>query len=105
LAVAIVEATWFPRRLAACAPRLWRLRVASIVRRLLRRYGLATRRQRLLVLEQRSATQAGLLRECIRLNAAMGEHRRKADGRRSFSREFKRTTVQGILTGQKTPAS
>ncbi len=34
----------------------------------------------------------------------MGEHRRKADGRRVFSAEFKRTTVQRILTGEKTVA-
>src|SRR5215472_12650319 len=34
----------------------------------------------------------------------MGEHRRKADGRRVFSTEFKRTTVQQILTGEKTMA-
>src|SRR5207249_441800 len=34
----------------------------------------------------------------------MGEHRRKADGRRVFSTEFKRTTVQRILTGGKTLA-
>src|SRR5437867_13309611 len=34
----------------------------------------------------------------------MGEHPRKADGRRVFSTEFKRTTVQRILTGEKTLA-
>src|SRR5262245_65017159 len=34
----------------------------------------------------------------------MGEHRRKADGRRVFSTEFKRTAVQRILTGEKTMA-
>ncbi len=34
----------------------------------------------------------------------MGEHRRKADGRRVFSTEFKRETVQRILTGEKTVA-
>src|SRR5512132_4483992 len=34
----------------------------------------------------------------------MGEHRRKADGRRVFSTEFKRTTVQRILTGEQTLA-
>jgi transposase-like protein len=34
----------------------------------------------------------------------MGEHRRKADGRRVFSTEFKRSTVQRILTGEKTLA-
>jgi transposase-like protein len=32
----------------------------------------------------------------------MGEHLRNADGRRVFSTEFKRTTVQRILTGEKT---
>src|SRR5512145_1447924 len=35
----------------------------------------------------------------------MGEHRRKADGRRVFSTEFKRDTVQRILTGEKTVAA
>jgi transposase-like protein len=34
----------------------------------------------------------------------MGEHRRKAGGRRVFSTEFKRATVQRILTGEKTLA-
>ena len=34
----------------------------------------------------------------------MGEHRRKADGRRVFSVEFKRQAVQRILTGEKTVA-
>src|SRR5256885_9119445 len=34
----------------------------------------------------------------------MGEHRRKADGRRVLSTEFKRTTVQRVLTGEKTLA-
>jgi transposase-like protein len=32
----------------------------------------------------------------------MGNHPRKADGRRVFSAEFKRTTVQRILTGKTT---
>src|SRR5437870_13051870 len=31
----------------------------------------------------------------------MGEHRRKADGRRVFSTEFKRATVQRVVTGEK----
>ena len=31
----------------------------------------------------------------------MGEHRRKADGRRVFSTEFKREAIQRILTGEK----
>jgi transposase InsO family protein len=67
LAVAIAEATWGCARLAAYAQRLWRLRVApSTVQRLLRRHGLATRRQRLLVLEHHSARQAGLLTERTR---------------------------------------
>ena len=34
----------------------------------------------------------------------MGNHPRKADGRRLFSAEFKRTTVQRVLTGEKTVA-
>src|ERR1700694_3304506 len=34
----------------------------------------------------------------------MGNHPRKADGRRVFSGEFKRTTVQRIVTGEKTVA-
>ncbi|OLB04719.1 MAG: hypothetical protein AUH14_10340 [Candidatus Rokubacteria bacterium 13_2_20CM_69_15_1] len=67
LAVAIAEATWGCARLAAYAQRLWRLRVApSTVQRLLRRHGLATRRQRLLVLEHHSAARAGLLTERTR---------------------------------------
>ena len=34
----------------------------------------------------------------------MGTHPRKADGRRGFRAEFKRTTVQRILAGEKTVA-
>src|SRR5213593_2120846 len=34
----------------------------------------------------------------------MGEHRWKADGRRMFTTEFKRATVQRIVTGEKTVA-
>src|SRR6058998_1694413 len=34
----------------------------------------------------------------------MGEHRWKADGRRMFTTEFKRATVQRIVTGEKTLA-
>src|SRR5215470_12992298 len=34
----------------------------------------------------------------------MGEHRRKVDGRRVFSTEFKRQAVQRILSGEKTVA-
>lgn len=34
----------------------------------------------------------------------MGNHPRKADGRRVFSAEFKRATVQRVLAGEKTIA-
>jgi transposase-like protein len=34
----------------------------------------------------------------------MGEHRRKADGRRVFSTDFKRATVQRVGAGEKTVA-
>jgi transposase len=34
----------------------------------------------------------------------MGDHPRKADGRRVFSAEFKRTQIQRVLTGEKTLA-
>jgi transposase-like protein len=34
----------------------------------------------------------------------MSEHRRKADGLRVFSTEFKRETVQRIVNGEKTVA-
>ena len=34
----------------------------------------------------------------------MGDHPRKADGRRVFSAEFKRSQVQRVLTGEKTLA-
>jgi hypothetical protein len=33
----------------------------------------------------------------------MGDHPRKADGRRVFSTEFKRTQIQRVLTGEKRP--
>ena len=58
LAVAIAEATWGPRGRLRPAP--CRMRLApSTVQRLLRRHGLATRRQRLLVLEHHSARAGG----------------------------------------------
>jgi transposase InsO family protein len=64
LAVAIAQATWGCRRVAAYVARWWRLRLApSTVQRLLRRHGLGTRRERLLVLEHQSAHQVGLLTE------------------------------------------
>jgi transposase-like protein len=34
----------------------------------------------------------------------MGEYRRKADGRRVFSTDFKRAAVQRVVTGEKTVA-
>jgi len=34
----------------------------------------------------------------------MGEHRRKADGRRVFSTDFKRAAVQRVVVGEKTVA-
>src|SRR5437879_6928739 len=67
LAVAIAQATWGCRRLAASVARWWRLSIApSTVQRLLRRHGLGTRRERLLVLEHQSARQTGLLTERTR---------------------------------------
>jgi len=67
LAVAIAQATWGCRRLAAYVARWWRLSIApSTVQRLLRRHGLGTRRERLLVLEHQSARQMGLLTERTR---------------------------------------
>lgn len=67
LAVAIAQATWGCRRLAAYVAHWWRLSLApSTVQRLLRRHGLGTRRERLLVLEHQSARQTGLLTERTR---------------------------------------
>jgi transposase InsO family protein len=67
LAVAIAQATWGCRRLAAYVARWWRLSIApSTVQRLLRRHGLGTRRERLLVLEHQSARETGLLTERTR---------------------------------------
>ena len=75
LAVAIAEATWGCRRLAAFVARWWRLSIApSTVQRLLRRHGLATRRDRLLVLEHQSARQAGLLTERTRRQLWRARH-------------------------------
>ena len=53
--------------MAAYVARWWRLTIApSTVQRLLRRHGLGTRRERLLVLEHQSAQHAGLLTERTR---------------------------------------
>src|SRR5215468_12558675 len=62
LAVAIAEATWGARRLAAYAQRLWRLLVsASTMYRILLPHGLTTRLERLLVLEHYIDRDAGIL--------------------------------------------
>ena len=62
LSVAVSAATWGAGRIAAYLQHRWQLRVApTTVQRALRRTGLATRRQRLLVLEQRAVQTAGLL--------------------------------------------
>jgi transposase InsO family protein len=75
LAVAIAEATWGCRRLAAYLARWWRLSIApSTVQRLLRRHGLGTRRDRLLVLEHHAARQAGLLTERTRRRLWRARH-------------------------------
>jgi hypothetical protein len=75
LAVAIAQATWGCRRLAACIARWWRLTLApSTIQRLLRRYGLSTRRERLLVLEHHSAQRAGLLAERTRQRLWRARH-------------------------------
>jgi transposase len=62
LSVAVSAATWGAGRIAAYLQPRWQLRGApSTVQRALRRAGLATRRQRLLVLEQRAVQTADLL--------------------------------------------
>jgi transposase InsO family protein len=67
LAVAIAQATWGCRSLATHLARWWRLSLApSTVQRLLRRHGLGTRRERLLILEHQSARQTGLLTQRTR---------------------------------------
>jgi transposase InsO family protein len=75
VAVAIAEATWGCRRLAAHVARWWRLTLApSTVQRLLCRYGLGTRRERLLVLEHHSVRHAGLLTERTRRHLWRARH-------------------------------
>src|SRR5712671_6555335 len=67
LSVAVSAATWGASRIAAYLHHRWQLRVApSTVQRALRRAGLATRRQRLTVLEHRALQTAGLLTERTR---------------------------------------
>jgi transposase InsO family protein len=75
LGLAIAHATWGSRRLAAYLARWWRLALApSTVQRLLHRYGLGTRRDRLLVLEHHSARRAGLLTERTRRRLWRARH-------------------------------
>jgi transposase InsO family protein len=65
--VAVSAATWGAGRIAAYVGRRWQVRVApSTVQRALRRAGLATRRQRLTVLERHALQTAGLLTERTR---------------------------------------
>jgi transposase len=62
VSVAVSAATWGAGRIAAYVGRRWGLRVApSTVQRALRRAGLATRRQRLTILEHHALQTAGLL--------------------------------------------
>jgi hypothetical protein len=69
-------------RLAAYVARWWRLSVApSTVQRLLRRHGLRTRRERLLVLEHPSAQQSGLLTERTRRALWQGRYGEPATSR------------------------
>lgn len=75
LSVAVSAATWGASRIAAYLQHRWQLRVApSTVHRALHRAGLATRRQRLLVLEQRALQTAGLLTERTRRALWQAQH-------------------------------
>lgn len=77
LSVAVSAATWGAARIAAYLRHRWRLRVApSTVQRALRRAGLATRRQRLTVLEHRALQTAGLLTERTRRRLWRAQHGR-----------------------------
>ena len=75
LSVAVSAATWGASRIAAYLQHRWQLRVApSTVQRALRRAGLATRRQRLTVLEHRALQTAGLLTERTRRALGHAQH-------------------------------
>jgi transposase len=75
LSVAVSAATWGASRIAAYLAHRWQLRVApSTVQRALRRAGLATRRQRLTVLEHRALQTAGLLTERTRRTLWQAQH-------------------------------
>ncbi len=77
LSVAVSAATWGASRIAAYLRHRWQLRVApSTVQRALRRAGLATRRQRLTVLEHRALQTAGLLTERTRRALWQAQHGR-----------------------------
>jgi transposase/transposase-like protein len=75
LSVAVSAATWGAARIAAYLQRQWQVRVApSTVQRALRRAGLATRRQRLTVLEHQALQTAGLLTERTRARLWRARH-------------------------------
>jgi transposase len=75
LSVAVSAATWGASRIAAYLQHRWQVRVApSTVQRALRRAGLATRRQRLTVLEHRALQTAGLLTERTRRALGHAQH-------------------------------
>jgi len=75
LSVAVSAATWGASRIAAYLRHRWQVRVApSTVQRALRRAGLATRRQRLTVLEHRALQTAGLLTERTRRTLWQAQH-------------------------------
>lgn len=75
LSVAVSAATWGASRIAAYLQHRWQLRVApSTVQRAVRRAGLATRRQRLTVLEHRALQTAGLLTERTRRTLWQAPH-------------------------------
>lgn len=77
LSVAVSAATWGAARIAAYLRHRWQLRVApSTVQRALRRAGLATRRQRLTVLEHHALHTAGLLTERTRRRLWRAQHGR-----------------------------
>ena len=77
LSVAVSAGTWGAGRIAAYVGRRWGLRVApSTVQRALRRAGLATRRQRLTVLEHHALQTAGLLTERTRRQLWRARHGR-----------------------------
>jgi transposase InsO family protein len=77
LSVAVSAATWGAARIAAYLRQRWQLRVApSTVQRALRRAGLATRRQRLTVLEHHALQTAGLLTERTRRQLWRAQHGR-----------------------------